>query len=286
MPPAPMGVLLVVATPIGNLGDISPRAARALADADLVLAEDTRHTARLLAHLGVTTPTQSFHDHNEARRVDAVLARLAAGETVALVSDAGTPLVSDPGYLLVRAAREAGFRVSPLPGPSAILAALSVAGLPSARFVFEGFLPARDGARGSRLAELAREPRTMVFYEAPHRITTTLAAMCEHLGPERPACIARELTKVHETVVTATLGQLAALAAADADMRRGELVVVVGGAPAVEAEVDDRTLSVLLDALPPAEAARVAARLTGAARKAIYRRALELTGRVEGPQES
>ena len=267
------GTLWVVATPIGNLDDLSARARAVLGSVVAIAAEDTRHTRHLLQHFGLATPLLALHEHNEAGVVAALLARLAAGEDLALVSDAGTPLISDPGFRLVRAARAAGLRVAPVPGPAALIAALSVAGLPSERFVFEGFLPAKAGARQQCLAELAGEARTLVFYEAPHRLEAALADLAAAFGSERPAALARELTKLHETVIDATLGDLISRVAADADQRRGEIVLIVGGnnARAAQALAEGRRLYALLRGeLAPARAARIAAEFTGAPRRALY----------------
>ena len=268
------GRLQVIATPIGNLADLSERAREALAQADVIAAEDTRHTGALLTALRLATPLLSLHEHNESRRVPGVLARLAQGERVALVSDAGTPLLSDPGYELVRAAIAAGFEVSAIPGPSAITAALAVAGLPTDRFCFEGFLPARERERRAALEALAHERRTLVFFEAPHRIVAALTDIATVLGPERAAVVARELTKAHETVYRGTLGELAARAVTEANFARGEITLVVHGAPAAAAGVDERllhrTIAVLSKELPPGRAAAVAAQLTGATRAAAY----------------
>ena len=269
------GRLQVVATPIGNLADLSERARQALAEADVIAAEDTRHTGVLLKAIGLTTPLLSLHEHNESRRVPALLARLAEGECVALVSDAGTPLLSDPGYELVRAATAAGFEVSVVPGPSAITAALAVAGLPTDRFCFEGFLPARERERRATLEALAHEPRTLVFFEAPHRIAAALADGAALLGAEREAVVARELTKAHETIYRGTLRELAARAATEANFARGEITLVVRGAqPAAASGVDEqllrRTIEVLSKELPPGRVAAVAAQLTGATRAAAY----------------
>jgi 16S rRNA (cytidine1402-2'-O)-methyltransferase len=274
-------VLYVVATPIGNLGDVSARAREILAGASVVAAEDTRHSGRLLRELGLERPLVSLHEHNERGRVAELVGRLQGGESVALVSDAGTPLVSDPGYLLVAAAVEAGIAVAPVPGPSAAIAALSASGLPCDRFCFEGFLPARAAARRQRLAELAAEARTLVLYEAPHRIAECLADLAAACGPGRRACVARELTKKFETFYRGTLGELAARAGADADMARGESVVIVEGAPPAEpgaAELDNM-LAVLLRHLPPSAAAAAAASLAGVRRADAYARALVLTRR-------
>ncbi len=268
------GRLQVVATPIGNLADLSERARAALAGADVIAAEDTRHTAALLKASGIAKPIISLHEHNESRRVPALLARLALGERVVLVSDAGTPLLSDPGYELVRRAAAAGFEVSTIPGPSAITAALAVAGLPTDRFCFEGFLPARERERRTALGSLASEPRTLVFFEAPHRIAATLADMAAVLGPDREAVVARELTKAHETVYRGSLRELAACAARDANFARGEITLVVHGAAAGAAGVDEQLLQRIIAALskelPPGRVAAVAAQLTGATRAAAY----------------
>lgn len=267
------GRLHVVATPIGNLDDLSPRALRTLREAALVAAEDTRHTQQLLAANGVRTALISLHDYNEAQQVDTLLARLRAGDDVALVSDAGTPLISDPGYRLVRAVREAGIEVSPVPGPCAAIAALSVAGIASDRFAFEGFLPAKSSARREKIQALAGEPRTLMFYESSHRIEETLADLAALLGDERRAVIARELTKRFETVLDGTLTALHARVAADGDQRRGEFVVIVEGAPedADAALREGKRLYALLSAhVSPSQAARLAAEFTGAPRKRLY----------------
>ncbi len=271
-------MLYVVATPIGNLGDISARAREILAAASAVAAEDTRHSGRLLRELGLERPLVSLHEHNERARVAELIARLQRGESIALVSDAGTPLVSDPGYLLVAAAVAAGIVVAPVPGPSAAIAALSASGLPCDRFCFEGFLPSRAAARQRRLAELAAEARTLVLYEAPHRIAECLEDLATACGALRRACIARELTKRFETFYRGTLGELAARAKSDPDLARGESVILVEGAPATEpgaAELD-ATLAVLLKHLRPSAAAAAAAGITGVRRADAYARALTL----------
>jgi 16S rRNA (cytidine1402-2'-O)-methyltransferase len=269
----------VISTPIGNLGDLSPRARDELAAAELVAAEDTRRTGQLLTTLGLSRPLVSLHEHNESERIGELLERLRGGARIALVSDAGTPLLSDPGFELVRRVAEAGIAVVAVPGPSAVTAALSIAGLPTERFTFEGFLPARLAERRTRLAELAPETRTLVFFEAPHRIAECLEDMSAAFGAERPAAVARELTKVFETVYRGTLATLAAQARSDANFTRGEITVVVAGAPRVEADPRaqlDATLGVLLTELAPSKAAAIAARLTGARRNDAYARALEL----------
>lgn len=275
------GRLAVISTPIGNLGDLSPRAREELAAAELVAAEDTRRTGQLLTTLGLTRPLVSLHEHNEAERIGELLEKLRAGARIALVSDAGTPLLSDPGFELVRrVSEETAVVIVAVPGPSAITAALSIAGLPTERFSFEGFLPARLAERRARLAELARESRTLVFFEAPHRITESLEDMSAAFGPERRAAVARELTKVFETVYRGTLATLSAQARGDANFSRGEITVVVSGAPRAESSNElarlDATLQVLLTELAPSKAAALAARLTGTKRNDAYARALEL----------
>jgi 16S rRNA (cytidine1402-2'-O)-methyltransferase len=275
----PTGRLEVVATPIGNLADLSTRARERLAAADLIAAEDTRHTAKLLHAIGVSRPLISLHAHNESERVAQVLRHLGAGEVVALVSDAGTPLLSDPGFELVRSVLAAGFEVHPIPGPSAITAALAVAGLPAARFCFEGFLPARSQERRARLRALAAESRTMIFFEAPHRIRACLDDLAAELGAARAAVIARELTKVHETLYRGTLAELAQRAKADDNLQRGEITLVVAGAAQSAGEVDPallkRTVALLRQQLPPGKAAALAAQLTGARRSDAYALATE-----------
>ncbi len=267
------GTLHVVATPIGNLGDLSPRALETLRGVAAICAEDTRRTRQLLSHFGLDTPLLALHEHNEADVAARLVARLQGGESLALVSDAGTPLVSDPGFRLVRAARAAGVRVSPVPGPCAFVAALSVAGLPSDRIAFEGFLPAKAGARRERLALLASEPRTLAFYESSHRIADTLADLRDAFGAARPAVLARELTKLFETVLDGNLAALAQRVATDADQRKGEFVVLVQGAASDEdARIAEgrRLYAKLGEHLPPSTAAKLAAELTGAPRKALY----------------
>jgi len=268
------GRLQVIATPIGNLNDLSTRAHQALAGADVVAAEDTRHTLGLLQAIGVSKPMVSLHAYNEGQRVPELLARLGAGEVIALVSDAGTPLLSDPGYELVSAAANAGFEVHVIPGPSAITAALAVAGLPTSRFCFEGFLPSRSRERRTELARLARETRTLVFFEAPHRIAETLADMVSEFGGERRAVVARELTKTHETIYRGKLSELVLLSTNDANFQRGEITLVVSGAEEVASTVDaqllKRAIELLAKELPPGKAASIAARLTGASRSEAY----------------
>jgi 16S rRNA (cytidine1402-2'-O)-methyltransferase len=271
--PAQHGTLFIVATPIGNLADLSPRALETLRNASAICAEDTRHTRQLLAHFGIERPLLALHEHNESDMAQRIVARLLNGETLALVSDAGTPLVSDPGFRLVRAAREAGVRVSPVPGPSALIAAVSVAGLPRDRFAFEGFLPAKASARRERLAALAGETRTLLFYESAHRIEESLADLRAAFGDERPAVIARELTKLFETILDGTLAQLHTQVQTDANQRKGEFVIIVQGVDDDEAAkiAEGRRVYALLNAhLPPSTAAKLAAEISGAPRKALY----------------
>jgi 16S rRNA (cytidine1402-2'-O)-methyltransferase len=274
------GALYVVATPIGNLADLSARARETLAQVALIAAEDTRHTRSLLQAFGIATPLVSLHEHNEAARLRPLVERLQRGEAVALVSDAGTPLVSDPGFGLVRAALDAGIKVTPIPGPTAAITALSASGLPTDRFAFEGFLPSKSSARKKALVELSQEARTLIFYEAPHRLNEVLLDMAEVLGAERRASIGRELTKRFETMYYGTLAELAERSTKDPDMTRGELVIVVAGLIAAEApplSIDaDKVLKTLLEELPVAQAAKLAARMTGEKRSVLYERALQL----------
>ncbi len=280
----PAGRLYVVATPIGNLADLSVRARETLESCAVIAAEDTRHTGSLLKHFGIRTPLVSLHDHNEGQRAPELIGRLQIGASIALVSDAGTPAISDPGYELVRAAAAAGIEVVSIPGPCAAIAALAIGGLPTDRFCFEGFLAARGGARRSRLTALAAEPRTLVFYESPHRVIETLEDCAAAFGAERPAVLARELTKLHESTYRGTLGELCARAAADADVARGEIVLLVGGAPdrADGGGEDghggalDRALTVLMTELPLKQAAALAAKIAGARDNEAYKRALRL----------
>ena len=270
--------LYIVATPIGNLGDITLRALATLAAVDLIACEDTRVTRVLTGRYGIGTPLLAYHEHNAERQRPKLLAAVGEGKAVALASDAGTPLVSDPGYRLVREAIEAGYAVVPIPGPSATLAALTVAGLPTDTFLFAGFLPVKAVARRKRLAELAAVPATLIFYESPHRLADSLAAMADALGGDRQAAVARELTKMFENV---RRGPLAALAEAYAGepAPKGELVVLVGPPPAATAPSAgdiDRQLAGLLATGSVSQAAQEAARLTGLPRRELYQRALGL----------
>ena len=271
---AQTGRLWVVATPIGNLDDLSGRAAEILREVPLVAAEDTRHSAPLLARVGSRARTVALHEHNEREQAARLVESLLQGSDIALISDAGTPLVSDPGFRLVRAAREAGILVSPVPGPCAAIAALSVAGLPSDRFVFEGFLAARASARRERLGALVAESRTLIFYESGHRIVDALKDMREVFGDQREGVVARELTKIFETVLDAPLGELVERVEADANQQRGEFVVLVAGASGEAADATlaegRRVFALLCEEMSPAHAARMAARITGAPRKQLY----------------
>lgn len=286
MKKADAGRLCVVATPIGNLGDLSPRARETLQACSLIAAEDTRHTGTLLKAFGITSPLVSLHDHNEAQRVPELIRKMQGGASIALVCDAGTPAISDPGFDLVRAAAASGLEVIAVPGPCAAIAALSIGAQPTDRFCFEGFLPAPRKARCARLRSLASDTRTLVFYESPHRVVDTLADCAAEFGEGRPATVAREITKLHETTYRGTLGELAALAAADGDFSRGEIVLIVSSAPAQtavpEGGVDghggalDRVLGALLEELPLKQAARLAAKIVPARDNEAYKRALRL----------
>ncbi len=275
------GRLYVVATPIGNLGDLSARAAEVLAQVDLVAAEDTRRTAVLMEHLRLRKAMISLHEHNEEARTPTLVERLLEGELIALVSDAGTPLVSDPGYRLVRAAHEAGVTVSPIPGPSSVMAALSVAGLPTDRFLFQGFLPSKGGQRKAALEGLVREQATLVFLESSHRVVASLQDLAEVFGGDRLILVARELTKLHETLIRGPVQSVLERLKLDSNQRRGEFTLVVEGAAApdpsgplhLEAQ---QVLAVLVEALPLKQAVALAARITGQSRNALYRQALAM----------
>jgi 16S rRNA (cytidine1402-2'-O)-methyltransferase len=271
--PVARGKLYVVGTPIGNLDDLTPRAREVLAVADVIAAEDTRRTRGLLSRIGVEARLIAYHEHNEDQRVDELLDRLAAGASVALVSDAGTPLISDPGWRLVNSARAAGFDVVPVPGPNAAIVALSAAGLPTDRFVFEGFLPRRDAARAERLGELKHERRTLVFYEAVHRVPEMLAALAEHFGPDREAALARELTKIHEQVRVGTLAELAAQLDAGIPLL-GEFVIIVAG-DASDTSPDAARAKEIYDLLSaeidPTKALQLTSAITGLPRNALYK---------------
>jgi 16S rRNA (cytidine1402-2'-O)-methyltransferase len=280
------GRLYVVATPIGNLGDLSERAREILRSVSLIAAEDTRHTGVLLKHFGIQTPQVSLHEHNEQQRSGGIIERLQQGASVALVSDAGTPGINDPGFELVRAAAAAGCEILAVPGPCAAIAALSIGGLPTDRFCFEGFLPARGAARRKRLQSLAAEARTLVLYEAPHRVRETLEDCAAVFGGERNATVAREITKLHETTYRGSLRALLERAASDADFGRGEIVLLIAGLPQTPADEEggadghggalDRVLKILLAELPLRQAAQLAAQIVDARGNEAYKRALQL----------
>ena len=269
------GKLWIVATPIGNLDDLSARAQTILGQVDLIAAEDTRHSAALLQHYGIATRRVALHEHNEREASADLVQRMRDGAQIALISDAGTPLVSDPGFRLVRAAREAGIVVSPVPGACAAIAALSAAGLPSDRFVFEGFLPAKAAARRAQLQVLRGETRTLIFYESSHRIVEAVEDLAAVFGGERHAVVARELTKLFETVLDGSLSDLTARIKADANQQRGEFVVLVAGAgddaDAARLAEGRRVFELLRKDLPPGRAAKLAAEISGAPRNALYR---------------
>lgn len=278
----PKGTLYVVATPIGNLDDLSPRATRTLACVDVVAAEDTRHSGRLLSHLGIQKRMIALHDHNERDRAAGILTELEVGRDVALISDAGTPLISDPGYVVVREARAGGYRVSPIPGPCALVAALSAAGLPTDRFMYVGFLPAKRSGRRASLELLSSEVATLVFYESPHRILESVRDFAEVLGPDREMVLGREITKTFETFYSGPAAQVLEELERDPHGSRGEFVVMIRGATAEagndeSATMDvDRVLRVLLAELPVKKVAKMASELTGLSKNELYQRALAL----------
>ncbi|OOZ43056.1 16S rRNA (cytidine(1402)-2'-O)-methyltransferase [Solemya elarraichensis gill symbiont] len=274
------GILYIVATPIGNLEDISRRAVRVLSEVDLVAAEDTRHTGQLLSALGISAELLSVHEHNEEKRSSQLIDQLASGLSVALVSDAGTPLISDPGFVIVRACREAGIRVVPVPGPSAVITALSVSGLPSDRFQFEGFLPRNSSKRRARLEELVALPHTLICYESSHRLRDSLEDFRSVYEADRQVVIARELTKQYETLLSGTPDELLGVLETDANQVRGEMVILVGpsaGKNSEELTISvDKLLKAALDELPPGQAAAMVARLTDMRKKELYQRTMEM----------
>lgn len=282
------GTLYVVATPIGNLGDVSPRALVILSGVDAVAAEDTRHSRNLLRHFGIDKPCVALHEHNERTQVEQLVERLRSGQALALVSDAGTPVVSDPGYHLVRAAHVAGCRVVSIPGPSAAIAALSISGQSAERFVFEGFLPAKPAARAQRLESLRYEERTLVFFEAPHRVVETLESMARILGGSREVTFVRELSKLYETARLTRLGELLEWVRGDAQQQKGEIVLVVRGAEnasSADGTAAEEVLRTLLHELSLKQAVTLAAKLTGMNRNRLYEAALRLQeGRAKGEE--
>ncbi|MGF1772967.1 16S rRNA (cytidine(1402)-2'-O)-methyltransferase [Vibrio wakamikoensis] len=271
--------LFIVPTPIGNLGDITQRALGVLHSVDIIAAEDTRHTGKLLSHFNIQTRTFALHDHNEQQKAQVLVDKLLAGESIALVSDAGTPLISDPGYHLVTQCRQAGVKVVPLPGACAVITALSASGLPSDRFSFEGFLPAKSKGRKDKFMEIAKAERTCIFYESPHRITESLADMLEVLGPEREVVLARELTKTYETIQGLPLGELIAWIGEDDNRKRGEMVLLIHGhREPVNEELPDeatRTLAILVKDLPLKKAAAATAEIYNLKKNALYKWGLE-----------
>lgn len=275
----PDAALYIVPTPIGNRLDMVPRAVDILQSVSLIAAEDMRHSKPLLAHFDIRVPVMAYHDHSEEQALARILGHLKAGESVALISDAGTPLVSDPGYRLVDAAHAEGIAVVPIPGACAAIAALSAAGLPSDRFCFEGFLPAKAVARDKLLTNLRSEPRTLIFYEAPHRLLDTVTALAAIFGGDRPAVLARELTKLFETIRRLPLAELRDWIASDSNQQRGECVLVVRGCPQQQGEISveaERILGLLMTELPLKQAAQLAAQITGIKKNALYQRALTL----------
>ena len=271
--------LYIVATPIGNLEDFTPRGIETLNSVALIAAEDTRHSARLLAHFNIKTPMIAVHDHNERQQGQKIINSLAQGDSVALISDAGTPLISDPGFVLVREVRAAGYKVVPVPGCCAMVAALSAAGIPSDRFAFEGFVPAKSQQRLNYYQSLAKESRTLIFYESPHRIEVSLEAISEAFGEDRPVVIARELTKTFETFLSGSAAEVLQQVQADPNQRKGEFVVIVQGAPQADAGLLDaeaeRVLDILLEDLSVKQASAIAAKITGVKKKLLYQAALE-----------
>lgn len=266
--------IYIVATPIGHLGDISTRAIEVLTTVDLIAVEDTRHSQKLLTHLGINKPLVTLHEHNERDKALKLLTQIQEGRTLALISDAGTPLISDPGYHLVRLAHEQGIQVIPIPGPCALIAALSVSGLPTDRFSFEGFLPAKAVARAERLKTLATESRTLIFYEAPHRILVTLVEMVNQLGAKRQATLARELTKNYETILSGTLSELMMRVKTGSIPERGEMVIVIQGAPAIESSLltleAQEIMNILLEEVSVKQASHLASKITGVSKRLLY----------------
>lgn len=272
--------LFVVATPIGHLDDMTFRAIDILKSVSIVAAEDTRQSAQLFKHYNISTQLTACHDHNESNKIEQLVQKLLAGGNIALISDAGTPLISDPGFKLVRAAQEHGIKVVPVPGACAAIAALSAVGLPSDRFSFEGFLPSKASQRISQLEKLKNETQTLIFYEAPHRILECVKNMAEVFGENRPVGFAREITKTFETIKKMTLKDLVSFIENDHNQEKGEIVLVVGGAPEktdLEQEKLDELLKRLLQDLSVKAASQLAADLTGVKKKVAYQRALELT---------
>ncbi|VAW68172.1 16S rRNA (cytidine(1402)-2'-O)-methyltransferase [hydrothermal vent metagenome] len=276
------GTLYVIATPIGNRGDISERAISTLKQVDLIAAEDTRHSKILLQHCNISSPMQAYHEHNEEQATPKLIQRLLAGENIALISDAGTPLLSDPGYRLVKAAHASSIKVSPLPGACAAIAALSVSGLATDRFMFAGFPPHKQGARQHFYQALEHQTSTLIFYESNHRIVASIKDMLPVFGEQRRVVLAREITKLFETIYSATLGELLEWVQADAHQQKGEFVLILEGAEIQlspqSAELEN-LLKILLDELPVKQASQIAAKITGSKKNSVYKLALELSGK-------
>ncbi|UHJ60744.1 16S rRNA (cytidine(1402)-2'-O)-methyltransferase [Vibrio furnissii] len=280
--PAEVPTLYIVPTPIGNLGDITQRALDVLSSVDVIAAEDTRHSGKLLSHFNIQTKTFALHDHNEQQKAQVLVEKLLSGQSIALVSDAGTPLISDPGYHLVTQCRQAGVKVVPLPGACAVITALSASGLPSDRFSFEGFLPAKSKGRKDKFMEIAKVERTCIFYESPHRITESLQDMLAILGPEREVVLARELTKTFETIQGMPLGELIEWIDADENRKRGEMVLLIHGyRDSTEDTLPEealRTLGILTQELPLKKAAAMTAEIYNLKKNALYKWGLENLG--------
>lgn len=275
-----IGELYLVATPIGDMTDIAPRALGILSTVDIVAVEDKRRSSRLFSHFGIKTPMISYHDHSEEKQVKKIIDELLCGKSVALISDAGTPLISDPGYKLVNAAKDKSIKVSPVPGPCALIAAISASGLPSDRFIFEGFLPSKSIPRVTKIQNISADSRTIIFYEAPHRILETLIDMIKVIGPSRKIVLARELTKTYETFISGTLESVLQIIEKDLNQQKGEIVIVLAGADSSEKKIETqdskRILSVLLEELPLKQAVSLGSKITGIQKNIFYKLALDL----------
>jgi 16S rRNA (cytidine1402-2'-O)-methyltransferase len=275
-----IGELYLVATPIGDMTDIAPRALDILSTVDIVAVEDKRRSSRLFSHFGIKTPMISYHDHSEEKQVKKIIDELLCGKSVALISDAGTPLISDPGYKLVNAAKDKSIKVSPVPGPCALIAAISASGLPSDRFIFEGFLPSKSIPRITKIQNISADSRTIIFYEAPHRILETLIDMIKVIGPSRKIVLARELTKTYETFISGTLESVLQIIEKDLNQQKGEIVIVLAGADSSEKKIETqdskRILSVLLQELPLKQAVSLGSKITGIQKNIFYKLALDL----------
>lgn len=275
-----IGELYLVATPIGDMTDIAPRALGILSTVDIVAVEDKRRSSRLFSHFGIKTPMISYHDHSEEKQVKKIIDELLCGKSVALISDAGTPLISDPGYKLVNAAKDKSIKVSPVPGPCALIAAISASGLPSDRFIFEGFLPSKSIPRITKIQNISADSRTIIFYEAPHRILETLIDMIKVIGPSRKIVLARELTKTYETFISGTLESVLQIIEKDLNQQKGEIVIVLAGADSSEKKIETqdskRILSVLLKELPLKQAVSLGSKITGIQKNIFYKLALDL----------